>query len=491
MNPKIFALACCLFIAAAVEAQSPFSFNCTKDTAVNCNATCITLTTQAPNIHALGNAYSVNRISGQECFRPSAVSGSSLSINQDDQYSLPVTLPFDFPFFGDYFSSLVISENGVVSFDINNAGNHNDWNINGDLPSAFYDRAVIMAPFHDLDISINTSPARRISVGEIGIAPDRIIVIDFNEIPLFACDDLYHNSSQLRLYESTGVIEVSVKDKQICPDWNEGKAMIGMQNYNRTKAVMPPGRTATSPPWGSVGMNETWRFIPSNGVSLFLRSELYNLNRQLIATGDTTSVDSIRYGITFNNVCSTSTTDTLVVKSAYISSVDLITEMYLTDTIIVHKIGSPVSIITYPKQVYCNTEQASASPVVSGAFGGRFSATPSGLVIDSISGIITPVSSDTGIYTVQCSTTTSCGNSIATTAIHIVDNTRYVWTGAANSNWENAANWSCNNLPGGNSDVIVYGGNVVINTNVTINSLTVMPGASVTVSPGYNLTVLH
>lgn len=64
------------------------------------------------------------------------------------------------------------------------------------------------------------------------------------------------------------------------------------------------------------------------------------------------------------------------------------------------------------------------------------------------------------------------------------------WMGTENNLWENIANWSCNQLPDTNTDVIINTGNVVINSNVTVRTLTVKPGASVTVTPGFNLTVI-
>lgn len=65
------------------------------------------------------------------------------------------------------------------------------------------------------------------------------------------------------------------------------------------------------------------------------------------------------------------------------------------------------------------------------------------------------------------------------------------WTGAVNTLWENPANWSCAVLPDANTDVVISSGNVVINSNVTIKSLTVKPGATLTVNSSFTLTVLH
>lgn len=63
------------------------------------------------------------------------------------------------------------------------------------------------------------------------------------------------------------------------------------------------------------------------------------------------------------------------------------------------------------------------------------------------------------------------------------------WTGGIDGNWENDADWSCGTLPDENTDVVIENGSVVINSNVTVKSIRVLPGASVSVKTGYTLTV--
>lgn len=65
------------------------------------------------------------------------------------------------------------------------------------------------------------------------------------------------------------------------------------------------------------------------------------------------------------------------------------------------------------------------------------------------------------------------------------------WTGAVNSSWSNASNWSCGAVPDSNTDVIINSGTVVLSSNVSIRSLTVDPSASFTILTPYNLTVTH
>jgi hypothetical protein len=68
---------------------------------------------------------------------------------------------------------------------------------------------------------------------------------------------------------------------------------------------------------------------------------------------------------------------------------------------------------------------------------------------------------------------------------------RNIWTGAINMQWENPGNWSCGTVPDINTDVLITAGASVLNSNTTIRSLSISPGANVTVNSGFILTITH
>jgi gliding motility-associated-like protein len=121
--------------------------------------------------------------------------------------------------------------------------------------------------------------------------------------------------------------------KQICIGWNEGRAMVGLQNFNRDQAIMAPGRMATNSPWGSIGMNETWRFVPASGSSLFKRVELYDLSGNLLQTGTTAPVAGGNLQASFPNVCSPIGITSYVVKSVYAKNDNPAVEVFGMDTV--------------------------------------------------------------------------------------------------------------------------------------------------------------
>ncbi len=65
------------------------------------------------------------------------------------------------------------------------------------------------------------------------------------------------------------------------------------------------------------------------------------------------------------------------------------------------------------------------------------------------------------------------------------------WLGTGTNNWEDATNWSCGSLPDTGTDVIINSGAVILNSNVTVQSLFVANGATFTIASGNHLTIRH
>jgi gliding motility-associated-like protein len=347
-----------------VQAQNNFSFNCTKDTTIECTSACITLKTVIPDIYSSTNSYSVNQVSALSCFRgyaDPAAPGQSTKLTIDDRYSPPIDISFPFSFFGTNYSQLIASTNGFLSFDIAKTGAFSHFGIlkNGaalsatsgipqDLPSALYDKALIMGPYHDLDPNISTS-TQQIKYEVVGTAPYRKWIISYYNVPLYttACLNLSFNTHQIVLYETLNIVEVFIYDKAICLNWNNGRAMIGMQDFNKTSSIMAPGRKATDAPWGSKGMNESWRFVPAAGQSLFKRVELYTLSGTFLQNGNTTNAGNNLLNVSFPNVCPPSTGGSYLVRSVYKNPNDPSAEIVGIDTINISR-GDPISVNINP-----------------------------------------------------------------------------------------------------------------------------------------------
>ncbi len=341
---------CFITISLSLKAQG-FSFNCSRDTVIpGCNTVCFDLKGIIPDLYGSSSTYTINpssTIAG--CIpvyvQPDDPAGTPTSLAIDDRYSSIINIGFPFNFYGVTYNQLVASTNGYISFDVTKAGLFSHFSTGpGDLPnSVSYDRALVMGPYHDLDPSVSTSPTQRIQHQVFGTAPHRRWILSFYKVPLFgsSCNSLIENTHQIVLYESTGIIEVSIFSKEICASWNSGKSMVGIQDWNRTTALMPPNRKVSDPPWGTVGMNESWRFVPSAGTSLFKRVELTDLAGTVISTGTVVPAGTGIMEANFPNTCVPATgLTTYIIRSVYTKNDDPLAEVFGTDTVRVSRVSA-------------------------------------------------------------------------------------------------------------------------------------------------------
>ena len=191
--------------------------------------------------------------------------GTPVFVGADDLFSGVVPLPFDFCFYENTFNQLVIGANGLITFDVSLANQTCSYDFFAQIPTpsapaglaqyGIYNNSINGA-YHDIDPS-DPSFGGTISYAVLGSAPCRTFVVNFNDVPHFFCTTLT-TSQQIVLYETTNAIEVYIENKPTCVTWNDGNAVIGLQNATGTQGIVPPGRQTG--PWSAA--NEAWRFTP-------------------------------------------------------------------------------------------------------------------------------------------------------------------------------------------------------------------------------------
>ena len=181
--------------------------------------------------------------------------GTPTSVNTDDVWSNVINLPFTFCFFGNTYNQLVIGSNGVISFDVSQAGGYNSWSFTDAMPSAALPTNSIMGIYHDIDPSV----CGAIRYANLGSYPCRTFVVNFDNVCHYSCTNLV-SRHQIVIYESTNAIEVYVESKPTCASWNSGNAIIGIQNASGNVAFTAPNRNTG--PW-SINTPEAWRFLPN------------------------------------------------------------------------------------------------------------------------------------------------------------------------------------------------------------------------------------
>ncbi|MBI3510036.1 MAG: gliding motility-associated C-terminal domain-containing protein [Bacteroidetes bacterium] len=222
------------------------------------------------------------------------ITGTALTLS-DDWYSGVIPLGFNFTFFGNTYSQIVVGSNNMVTFDLAAANTYDPWPISAAIPTNADPMNSIMCPWEDL-----LPPAGGTEIyATIGTAPNRIFVVSYCSTPMYSCTNLLYTGSIL-LYETSNIIETHIANKYTCP-WNGSYAIHGIQNSTGTTAFVVPGRNYPSV-WTT--SNEGYRFTPTGPntytialipyAPIILNSPAtavswYNGN-QLVGTGTTVSV---------------------------------------------------------------------------------------------------------------------------------------------------------------------------------------------------------
>jgi len=172
----------------------------------------------------------------------------------DDRYSSLFDISFPFCFFNTPYDSLVVGSNGLVSFNKQYANQYCPWSFINNCPSISLPLNSIFGVYQDLDISI----CGNVRYSIVGSAPYRKFIVNMHDVCYFSCTSL-QSTHQIVLYETYNFIDVFVKDKPLCSTWNQGAAIVGIQDSSGVKGIAAPGRN-TNPAWTAT--NEAWRFIP-------------------------------------------------------------------------------------------------------------------------------------------------------------------------------------------------------------------------------------
>jgi hypothetical protein len=187
------------------------------------------------------------------------INASGIYVN-DDAFSPIIPIGFQFEFFYVNYDSLVIGSNGLVTFDTGMANNYCRWSIHDTIPSPDIYKNSIFGVYQDIDNSNNNNGA--IGFGTVGTAPFRKFVTFYDSIPLFTvnttCDTVNKNTYQIVLYETYHFIDVQIKRRIACDQWNNGNGLVGIQDTTGSLAFTPPNRNTGS--WQAA--YEAWRFRP-------------------------------------------------------------------------------------------------------------------------------------------------------------------------------------------------------------------------------------
>ena len=215
-----------------------------------------------------------------------------VSVNTDDVWSPIINLPFDFCFYDNTYNQCVIGSNGVLTFNTSLASGYAGYSFANNIPISGDPRLIensIFGVFHDINPGVG---------GEVGweliTLPSgcRALVASWSDVPMFDENSILYTGMMV-LYENSNIIEVYIQEKNIdnfgAGTWNDGNAVVGIQNSTGTLASVPPGRNGLDANWTAT--NEAWRFVPNgNSIASITWYEGSGVSGTVVGTTDVINV---------------------------------------------------------------------------------------------------------------------------------------------------------------------------------------------------------
>ena len=186
------------------------------------------------------NDYVLNNI----VYAPVLGSGTAVALS-DDQMSPAFNIGFNFPFYCGNYSQFYISSNGFITFDSSASNGCCSGQV---LPFATIPNKLIAFAWEDLSPQLGGL----IEYFTTGAAPNRILVVNFNDVVHFGGTDSV--TSQVLLYETSGIIEIHTTAMQS----DGGNHTMGIESDSGALALVVPGRNSTN--WSA--FNEGIQFVP-------------------------------------------------------------------------------------------------------------------------------------------------------------------------------------------------------------------------------------
>lgn len=185
--------------------------------------------------------------------------GTNAPQTDDILFNNTVNLGFNFCFGGSQYSTAYIASNGAIVFNgvpcfpniqtttYAAPGVGTGYVISAAAPvnNTSIPRNAILGPWHDIDPSVGGL----IEYTTLGVAPNRRFIVSYDNVPMFSgsCNTnaALNFSGQIKIFETTGNIEVHVRNKQLCTSWNGGYAVMGLHNFDGT-IYRPPTASMTA-----------------------------------------------------------------------------------------------------------------------------------------------------------------------------------------------------------------------------------------------------
>ncbi|MFZ7107506.1 MAG: beta strand repeat-containing protein, partial [Bacteroidota bacterium] len=227
-----------------------------------------------------------------------STAGFSNGPTGDDAFGGPYAIPFSFNYFGNLYNDLYIGTNGYITF-----GSGSGDRFVQTFPSATAPNNIVAIGYCDL----NVTTAGMVTYGTVGVAPNRIFVIDFNGVPPFSGTGTL--SGQIQLFENGNKVEIHVTSASLT-----NVKTLGIENSTGTSGASPTGFNNAA--W-TVTTPEAWSFVAAarqcnNTGITFSWSPATALTATNLDTAEVSGLNTTtQYTVTAMNASGCAATDTV------------------------------------------------------------------------------------------------------------------------------------------------------------------------------------
>ena len=197
----------------------------------------------------------------QSFVTPTFLVQNAVELVTQDQGSLDdgawwnIPLGFTYDFFGNTYTTVHVSTNGNIQFGATPISTSFS---PGAIPSPIAPNNYVAAAWTDWDFG-NTVDGNSIRYETVGTSPNQVFIILFAGSAFFE-DGTSTYTTQVELYETTGVVEIHV---QQITDSGANSIIVGVEDLTGTIGAAAPGRTGV---WNTASP-EGWRFEPPHDYS--------------------------------------------------------------------------------------------------------------------------------------------------------------------------------------------------------------------------------
>lgn len=228
-----------------VTAGQPYFLIIDSWPAPTCNGYNVAITSPSATV----NACSLSTYTGAgTTYTFESFVGTNAPQTDDVLFNSVVNLGFNFCYGGSQYNTCYIASNGAIVFDAvtcfpniltnTNAapGIGTGWSITAAAPvnNTSIPRNAILGPWQDIDPSLGGL----IEYATVGTAPNRRFIVSYDQIPMFSCGTAAgagnYFSGQIKIFETSGNIEIHIRNKQLCTTWNGGYAVMGLHSADGT-----------------------------------------------------------------------------------------------------------------------------------------------------------------------------------------------------------------------------------------------------------------